>query len=475
MLPARIVSNKLFHLISISPSLLRFSRPCRSVSTRPTFCVVGSGPAGFYTAQGILKNFPGALIDIYEKRPVPFGLVRYGVAPDHEDIKNVTNGFTKNTGTNGISFLGNVDVGTDVSFDQLQSAYHAVILCTGAESEKPLNIPGEDLQNVFSAFSFVGWYNGHTNYANLDVNLDVETVAILGHGNVSIDVARILLSKVDDLRATDITEYSLEALSRSRVKRVCLIGRRGPLQVAFTIKEFRELINLNGCQKIINIPPSLSLSEESIKELPRKEKRLMDLIFKPIVNSPDDSKQVELKFLRSPTQFLSNADQRLNGVRLSINQLVNEKAVSGAEFEDFECQLAFKSIGLRGAPLSSEIPFDFERGLVPNENLRVLNKPGMYCCGWIASGPIGVIAFTHQQSQELAQIIFEDAQSGHLDLTPPKPGTESILNILKQKKIQAVTFEDWLKIDREEVRRGEKSNKPREKITNLQEALRIAR
>ncbi|KAE8576835.1 hypothetical protein XENTR_v10004337 [Xenopus tropicalis] len=219
-------------------------RSFSSVSPTPHICIVGSGPAGFYTAQHILRHNPQAQVDIYEKLPVPFGLVRFGVAPDHPEVKNVINTFTQTARSERCTFLGNVTVGRDVTVEELQGAYHAVVLSYGAEDKRELGIPGEELPGVHSARDFVGWYNGLPDNRHLHPDLSCDTAVILGQGNVALDIARILLSPVDILRKTDITQTALDALSQSRIRRVWMVGRRGPLQVAFTIKELREMINL---------------------------------------------------------------------------------------------------------------------------------------------------------------------------------------------------------------------------------------
>ncbi|XP_048467090.1 NADPH:adrenodoxin oxidoreductase, mitochondrial [Rhincodon typus] len=215
-------------------------------------CVIGSGPAGFYTAQHLLKYHESSVVDIYEKLPVPFGLVRFGVAPDHPEVKNVINTFSQTAHHNRCSFYGNVTVGKDISIEELKQAYHALILTYGAETNRMLNVPGENLLGVYSARTFVGWYNGLPENKNLNPELSSETVVVLGHGNVALDVARILLSPVDLLKKTDIAGHALEAIAASNVKRVLIVGRRGPLQVAFTIKELREMINLPGTRPLLN-------------------------------------------------------------------------------------------------------------------------------------------------------------------------------------------------------------------------------
>ncbi|KAJ4432143.1 hypothetical protein ANN_20759, partial [Periplaneta americana] len=227
-------------------------RRISSIASSPKICIVGSGPASFYAAQHLIKTLPQSEVDIYEQLPVPFGLVRFGVAPDHPEVKNVINTFTKTASSPNLRFVGNVSLGQDVTLQELKNAYHAVLLAYGADEDREFGLEGESLGNVLSARRFVGWYNGLPRDKNFSVNLDVEEVVILGQGNVALDVARILLTPIDKLKSTDITAHALDALSRSRVRCVRLIGRRGPLQVAFTIKELREMLKLPGCVTVCN-------------------------------------------------------------------------------------------------------------------------------------------------------------------------------------------------------------------------------
>uniref|UniRef100_A0A0K8S6P9 FAD/NAD(P)-binding domain-containing protein n=1 Tax=Lygus hesperus TaxID=30085 RepID=A0A0K8S6P9_LYGHE len=269
---------------SILPSLKHFHFTASHFSCTPVhfepktkICIVGSGPAGFYFAQNVLKKAPDVTIDMLEKLPVPFGLVRYGVAPDHPEVKNVINTFEKVATNKNFKFHGNVTLGRDVKFSELRQAYHAVVLTYGCNEDRELGIPGENLSNVISARKFVGWYNGLPEDKDLEVDLSSETVVVLGQGNVAVDVSRILLSPIDSLKVTDITEYSLQALSLSKVKTVYLVGRRGPLQAAFTIKELREMTKLPGVQTLLQ-KEHFAGTEELIPNLPRARKRLSELL-----------------------------------------------------------------------------------------------------------------------------------------------------------------------------------------------------
>eukprot|EP00076_Gallus_gallus_P032085 XP_024997623.1 NADPH:adrenodoxin oxidoreductase, mitochondrial isoform X5 [Gallus gallus] len=471
----------------------------------PRICVVGSGPAGFYTAQHILKflatgflcstpSCPAFLpehhdlaqVDIYEKLPVPFGLVRFGVAPDHPEVKNVINTFTHTARSDRCAYYGNVTVGRDVTVGELQQAYHAVVLSYGAEDNRVLGIPGENLSGVYSARAFVGWYNGLPENRDLKPDLSCETALILGHGNVALDIARILLSPLDFLRKTDITDCSLAALACSKVKRVWLAGRRGPLQVAFTIKELREMINLPGTQPVLN-PADFTGLENAVKDAPRPRKRLTELMIKTALEKHREKavmaqaavpRQWGLKFQRSPQEVLPTADgMRVRGVRMALTRLEGSgdsaKAVPTGDMEELECGLVLSSIGYRSLPLDPAVPFDTQHSIIPNNLGRVMGVPGLYCSGWVKRGPVGVIITTMNDSFDTAQSVLEDLQEGVLDVSVSKEGFGAVGSILRSRGIRPVSFSEWEKIDAAEVARGKAAGKPREKIVDPQEMLQL--
>ncbi|XP_068119301.1 NADPH:adrenodoxin oxidoreductase, mitochondrial isoform X1 [Hyperolius riggenbachi] len=449
-------------------------------------CIVGSGPAGFYTAQHLLKHHSQTMVDIYEKLPVPFGLVRFGVAPDHPEVKNVINTFTQTAHSERCSFLGNVAVGTAVTIEELQKAYHAIVLSYGAEDKQKLGIPGEDLPGVYSARDFVGWYNGLPDNRHLSPDLSTETAVILGQGNVALDIARILLSPLDLLKKTDITQAALNALSQSRIKRVLLVGRRGPLQVAFTIKELREMTNLAGIQPI-NCPSDYQGLGDIIKDLPRPRKRLTELLIKSALKKHGENEVVQrtqsnrewgLRFLRSPLAVLPSEDgKRAAGIRLSITRLEGNGetavAVSTGEVEDLSCGLIVSSIGYRSIPISPRVPFLQKSGTIPNSMGRVQGVPGLYCSGWVKRGPTGVIATTMTDSFDTAQSLLEDIKSGTLSCSNPRPGASTVRELLLLRGVQPVSFSDWEKIDAVETARGIEVGKPREKILDPEEMLEL--
>ncbi|XP_073168255.1 NADPH:adrenodoxin oxidoreductase, mitochondrial isoform X3 [Lepidochelys kempii] len=432
--------------------LTGFSRLLSTAALAPQICVVGSGPAGFYTAQHLLKHHRLAQVDIYEKLPVPFGLVRFGVAPDHPEVKNVINTFTQTAHSDRCSYYGNVTIGKDVTVKELQRAYHAVVLSYGAEDNRILGIPGENLSGVYSARAFVGWYNG------LPENRD----------------------------KTDITEGSLAAIACSKVKRVWLVGRRGPLQVAFTIKELREMINLPGTRPLLD-PADFTGLGDVIKDVPRPRKRLTELMVKSALEKPGEreasrwasaTKEWGLKFRCSPLEVLPAADgKQARGIRMAVTRLEGSgesaRAVPTGEVEELECGLILSSIGYRSLPLDSSIPFDSKLGIIPNSLGRVQGAPGLYCSGWVKRGPTGVIITTMNDSFDTAQSVLEDLQSGLLKLSNSKEGFKSVRSILHSRGVHPVTFSDWEKIDAAEVARGKLAGKPREKLVDPREMLQL--
>ncbi|KAM5309843.1 NADPH:adrenodoxin oxidoreductase, mitochondrial [Glossophaga mutica] len=451
----------------------------------PQICVVGSGPAGFYTAQHLLKHHSRAHVDIYEKQLVPFGLVRFGVAPDHPEVKNVINTFTQTARSDRCAFRGNVVVGRDVTVPELREAYHAVVLSYGAEDHRALEIPGEELPGVFSARAFVGWYNGLPENQELAPDLSCDTAVILGQGNVALDVARILLTPPEHLEKTDITEASLRALRQSRVKMVWIVGRRGPLQVAFTIKELREMIQLPGTRPILDPADFLGL-QDRIQEVPRPRRRLTELLLRTAAEKPGReeaagqalaSRAWGLRFFRSPQQVLPSPDgRRAAGIRLAVTRLEGAGetacAVPTGDTEDLPCGLVLSSVGYKSRPIDPSVPFDLKLGVIPNVEGRVVDVPGLYCSGWVKRGPSGVIGTTMTDSFLTGQTLLQDLKAGLLP-SGPRPGYVAIEALLSSRGVRPVSFSDWEKLDAEEVSRGQGTGKPREKLLDPQEMLRL--
>ncbi|CAH2267120.1 jg2859 [Pararge aegeria aegeria] len=451
----------------------------------PRVCVVGAGPAGFYAATHLNKKLDSVIIDIIEKLPVPFGLVRYGVAPDHPEVKNVINQFTKLAQQQNINFYGNITLGRDLSLNQLRQHYNAVLLTYGAEEDKTLNIENEDAENVIAARSFVGWYNGHPRDRDLQVDLSGSIAAILGQGNVALDVARILLSPIDELKKTDITEHALQKLAESKIRELYLVGRRGPLNVAFTIKELREQIKIKNCNTIWREDDFVGVADV-VSNLARPRKRLTELMLKSLSDSlkeqPAENVHKFFKpiFFRSPHQFLVDDQKHLCGIELACNKLIGDKmeelkCVPTGDIEILKCSLAFRSIGYKSVQVDKGL--NFSNGLVINDKGRVIESESedlakLYVAGWLGTGPVGVILHTMGNAFQVAKVICEDLQKNNHDYS--RGGFEEISkNILKNNN-PVVDWQGWTKIDKFEIEQGKKNGKPREKITSIEKMIQIA-
>ncbi|XP_057500320.1 NADPH:adrenodoxin oxidoreductase, mitochondrial-like isoform X2 [Actinidia eriantha] len=474
-----------------------FSRSISSVASNPLrVCVVGSGPAGFYTAEKMLKKHQGAEVDIVDRLPTPYGLVRSGVAPDHPETKIVTNQFSRVAQNERCSFIGNVSLGSSVSLTELREMYHVVVLAYGAESDRALGIPGEDLAGIHSAREFVWWYNGHPDgrYWSPDLK-STDTAVILGQGNVALDVARILLRPAAELATTDIASHALAALEESSIRKVYLVGRRGPVQAACTAKELREVLGIKDLH--INIQETdlvkTPADEEELKNN-RIHRRVYELLSKAAMSGPSHrytgQRELHFVFFRNPDRFLDSDDRsgHVAGVRFE-KTILKESAGSGkqvavgtGQFEDLESRLVLKSIGYKSVPVDG-LPFDANKGIVPNIGGRVLidssgddaQIEGVYVCGWLKRGPTGIIATNLYCAEETIASISEDLETVLASATSlPKPGREGLLRLLESRNVKVIPFNAWEKIDIEEKRLGSLKNKPRDKLTTWGELLKVA-
>lgn len=475
-----------------------FSTSPSVASTREPLhvCVVGSGPAGFYTAEKMLKGHEGVQVDIIDRLPTPFGLVRSGVAPDHPETKIVVNQFSRVAANARCSFFGNVTLGSDVSLSELRKTYDVVVLAYGAESDRSFGIPGEDLSGIHSAREFVWWYNGHPDMCNLAPDLkNTDSAVVLGQGNVALDVARILLRCTTELSSTDIAGYAVDALRSSTIRKVFLVGRRGPVQAACTAKELREILGLKNvkvCIKEADLVTSPADQEEMRNS--RIKRRVYELLSKAATahqeKRDDERKELHFVFFRKPTRFLPSEDGSTVGAVELEKTLLKDDGVTGkqvavgtGEFEDLKCGLVLKSIGYKSLPIEG-LPFDKYRGVVPNLRGRILSsesetatvEPGMYVVGWLKRGPTGIVATNLHCAEETVASILEDEKKGMLvTLSDSKrKGRRGLLEILEQKNTRYVSFDDWEKIDAKEKMAGQLKNKPREKITTWDELLKVA-
>jgi ferredoxin--NADP+ reductase len=441
--------------------------------------IVGSGPSGFYATEALFKSGLTCQIDMFERLPIPYGLVRSGVAPDHPKLKQAIQVYAKIAETPGFGFFGNVTIGKDIPVATLQSLYHAVIFTCGAESDRKLGITGEDLPGSYTATEFVGWYNGHPDYRKREFDLSHETAVIFGQGNVAADVARILAKTRDELKTTDIAAHALEELADSKIRNIYVIGRRGPAQAKFTSKELKEFGELEDCQAIVD-PGELVLNPQSKIELADKANagniKVYELFNEFSARSADVTKQrrVYFTFLKSPLEFTGNG--RVEKVRLEINSLTgepfNQSAQSSGQIIELETGIVFRSIGYKGVPIAG-LPFDHERGVIPNQSGRVMDGntlvPNVYVAGWIKRGPSGIIGTNRADSVATVQALLEDVNK--LNVATDKSGSRGIISLLEQKAIRYVSFSDWQKIDQSEIERGLLHGKPREKYTYVDEML----
>ncbi len=444
--------------------------------------IVGSGPAAFYAAEHLLKQ-PGAQVDMIERLPTPYGLVRGGVAPDHQKIKTVIAIYEKIAAHPGFRFFGNLEYGRHLARADLEAHFHAVLYATGAQTDRHLGIPGEDLQGSHSATEFVAWYNGHPDFRDRVFDLSAERVAVVGMGNVAVDVARILCLTPRQLGETDMADDAIAVLSRSAVKEVYLLGRRGPVQAAFTGPEVKELGELEGADVVVR-PQEVELDPGSAEELAagRAALKAKVEVVQGYAQRPISGKarRLHLRFCVSPVEI--RGDDRGRVARLRLVRNVLAKGESGAvaarptgETEELAVGLVFRSVGYKGVPLPG-LPFDERAGVIPNDKGRVREPAtgaplvGHYVTGWIKRGPTGVIGTNKADSVETVNALIEDAGRGAL-LAPAAPDPAAFETLAHQRQARLVTFPDWRELDRLEVERGRALGRPRVKFTSVEEML----
>lgn len=456
------------------------SRPLR-------VAIVGSGPSGFFATACLQKQPLTVEIDMFDRLPTPFGLVRGGVAPDHPDIKSVVRVFEQAAVHSCYRFFGNVTVGKDISHDELARHYDAVIYAVGAQSDRRLGVPGEDLAGVHAATEFVGWYNGNPDYRDASFDLSQESVALVGLGNVAMDVARILGSSYEDLSRTDIASHALESLRASRVKTIYILGRRGPAQAAFTNPEIRELGELTGVDMVV-APEELKLDEATRAAIARDQnpttRENLETLIEYATRAPRGSrKQIVIRFLVSPVAF--HGPGRVEAMTLMLNRLIPDarggvRAVETGAVETVPVGLVLRSAGYRGVPIPG-LPFDQRAAVIPNAAGRVLatpdateTVPGVYVVGWIKRGPSGVIGTNKPDAQESVSLLLQDFQDGNLP-EPEAPSREAVQELLDERGIDVVSYEDWRRLDRIELARGQEMGRPRIKFCRVEEMLEAVR
>ncbi len=432
--------------------------------------VIGSGPAGFYAAGALLaSDDPRVEVDMIERLPTPWGLVRLGVAPDHPNIKAVSRAFEKIAAQPGFRFFGNVELGRDVTHEELAERYDAVLYAVGAQTDRQLGIPGEDLPGSWPATAFVAWYNGHPDFQGLEFDLRHERAVVIGNGNVALDVARMLALTPEELAPTDTTDAAIDAINAAGVREILVIGRRGPVQAAWTPVEVGELGELAGADILVD-PRDLRLdpaSEAELEAAPPTVKRNVNHLRAYAERQPEGKpRAIRLRFLASPLAILG--DEKVEAIELVRNVLVDGRAVATDETETVPCGIVFRSVGYRGVELPG-VPFEAGSGTIPNEGGRV--RPGLYVAGWIKRGPSGVIGTNKKDATETVELLLADARTGEL---PTASGGE-LEELLVERAVDHVLYPGWEAIDSAERSAGEPRGRPRVKLCSWDELLAAAR
>jgi ferredoxin--NADP+ reductase len=444
--------------------------------------VIGSGPSGFYIAEALLKQTEIPVqVDMFDRLPTPYGLARGGVAPDHQKIKGVIAIYEKIACLPGFRFFGNVKLGETFQIADLKERYHQIVYAVGAESDRKMDIPGEDFSGSHSATAFVGWYNGHPDFREEKFDLSVESVAIVGIGNVAMDVSRILAEDPELLAKTDIANYALDALRKSRVKTIYLLGRRGLAQAAYSPAEIREIGGLSFADLVVD-PQEAKLDEVSKADYanPENKKNVDYVQERAKLGEGTKSRKIRLRFCVSPTEIISD-NGKVVALKIEKNILVSDehgkaKAKGTGQFETLPVSLVFRSVGYRGIPIPG-VSFDSRAGKIPNEAGRVVSSDskgvcsGEYVVGWAKRGPSGLIGSNRPDSVAVAKNMITDAQSGKFGWKVAYPGLNSIEDFLKATGVRPISFADWKKIDRMELEAGQRKGKIREKFSRIPDML----
>jgi ferredoxin--NADP+ reductase len=451
------------------------------VSAPLRVAIVGSGPAGFYAAGALLDADVPVEVDMIERLPTPWGLVRLGVAPDHPKLKTVSRAFERIADKPGFRFLGHVEVGRDLHHEDLTRLYDAVVYANGAQTDRRLGIPGEDLAGSWSAFEFVAWYNGHPDFQGIPFDLDTERAVVVGNGNVALDVARMLALTAEELAPTDTTEPAIQAIAAARIAEIVVLGRRGPAQAAFTPPELAELGELAGADVVVD-PEELELDPASAAhvESDTRAKRNMEVLTDFASRAPGGKpKALRLRFAVSPVAI--HGTDRVEAIEIVRNRLEERDgrvvAVPTDERETIPCGLVFCSIGYHGVALP-QVPFDEARGTIRNDCGRVLDDDGLplagvYCAGWIKRGPTGIIGTNKKDAMETVQLLLEDEAAGRL-VHDDNATVEAVDALLDERGVRRIVYSGWLAIDALERSRGEPLGRPRVKLATWEELREAA-
>ncbi len=448
--------------------------------------VIGSGPSAFYAVQALFKTENlHVRADVFDRLPTPFGLVRGGVAPDHQKIKSVVKVYEEVAKDARFRFFGNVKLGRDLSVDDLRARYDQIVYAVGNESDRKLGIPGEGLAGVHSATEFVGWYNAHPDFTNRRFALGAATsVAVVGNGNVAMDVARVLLKDPDALADTDIAGYALDVLRGSKVREVILLGRRGPAQAAFSPKELEEIAELPGVDAVVTPDEAAldPLSEGWVPSQPRSTQRNVKLIAELAAKGEGEgARKLRCRFLVSPVEIVGK-DGKVSAVKVEHAQLVADKdgtprPKGTGKFSTLPCQLVLAAVGYRGVPTKG-VPFDERAGIIPNEAGRVLAAPGgsvvadQYVVGWAKRGPTGLIGTNSPDSVDTVRQMVADLKDRKAAALAARDA-DAVPELLRDRSVNVVTYADWRKLDAYELAQGQKQGKARHKLHDVAEMLRV--
>ncbi len=448
--------------------------------------IIGAGPAGFYAAEALLKKSDLNLtIDFFNRFPTPFGLVRDGVSPDHQSIKSVIRVFDKILADPRVRFFGNVTYGTDIHHDELKQFYDQIIYAYGAQADRRMGIPGEDLPNSYPATAFVGWYNGHPDYCTLPIDLSCERAIVVGNGNVAMDVARMLVLSPDVLMKTDIADHALEKLRESKVREVVVLGRRGPAQAAFKNPEIRELGKLDGVDVIVD-PRDLELDpiSKATIEQDRSAKVNLDILREYAARTEHNApRRIVMRFLVSPVEILGE-DGRITAVKIEHNELVPDargvlQAKGTGTFETIEAGMVLRSIGYRSVPVEG-VPFNFKTHTINNVAGRVVQPetgeavPGEYVVGWAKRGPSGLIGNNKPDSAATVESMLADLETLP-GISDEQRDPSQIEAFLRERGVDYVTYKDWKILDQYEIACGAPHGRPRVKLTTVPEMLAVIR
>lgn len=438
--------------------------------------IVGSGPSGFFAAETLLKSLVMCTVDMFERLPVPFGLVRGGVAPDHPKIRSASRVFEKTAEHERFRYFGNVTVGRDLTIEELRHFYDAILLTYGAEGDRPMGVPGESLAGSHAATAFVGWYNAHPDYRDERFDLTCETTVVVGMGNVAMDVARMLATPVDVLRTTDIADYALDALAGSRIREIHIVARRGPAQAKCTLPELKEMADIPGTTPLVEsdefrLTPACRQEIEVSPGL----KRIIEVLEDYSRNRPGSGRHIRIRFFLAPAAVLGK--DRVEAMCFERTRLAggpgHQKAWGTGELVDIPCGLVFRSVGYLGHPMPG-VPFNEKSGTIPHTAGRVEDNgrelPGLYVAGWIKRGPTGVIGTNKPDSLETVKTLLSD-----LDRLAPckEPDSDAVHRLLTDRGIRVVSYADWKRIDAAEIARGAAKNKPRERFSRVEDMLAV--